>query len=573
MKLSIRRKMILFIGVPSTLIIIGAMVWILKFAELQARRAHEAEMAETAIAAASRFDEHIGRAGRVAESTARFVAFLPSLTDEQIYGILTGNVADNEHVFGAAMAFEPGTYKGEGVLFSPYVHRNPGGEGLAKMDINADVYDWYNDEQWKWWHLPKQSGKGEWIDPYFDEGAGNILMTTYSIPFKRDGIFGGVTTVDIDLGTLHGDIGAMIPEGSEFYIIGSEGQIVFSPTTAEIMGKSIFEILEAKGRSNMVGEVRRMIAGGNSEMTLDDVMGEGRQMYAYAPIPSPGWTLVTYMPEELALADFNWRKRILTASFLSAALMILGVTLLASGRLAKPIGVLRERVLRIADGESGVRLDDVRTGDEIEELAGAFGVMQARVADREAKLEIARETTLTELLESAPDAMMIADSAGRICRLNSQMTEIFGYDRGELIGMSVEQLMPERFREGHGGHMREYFKDPTARDMGAALELYGQRKDGTEFPLEIGLSPFHEPGGVMVVSAIRDITRRRASEDELRKLNQAVEQGSAMVFITDQDGSIEYVNRRFTEVTGYQPEEVIGQTPRILKSGFQTLDL
>ncbi|MGI9244587.1 MAG: PAS domain S-box protein, partial [Verrucomicrobiales bacterium] len=569
MKLSIRRKMILFIGVPSTLIIIGAMVWVLGFAEKQARRAHQAEMAETATMAAASFDEHLSRAARVADSTARFVGFLPDLKDEQIYGILNGNVDGNRRIFGAAMAFEPGSYKEGDSLFSPYVHRNPDGEGLAKMNIDAGVYDWYNDEEWTWWHLPKNSGEGEWTDPYFDEGAGQILMTTYATPFQRNGAFGGVTTVDIDLQTLHTDITEMIPHGHDFYILGGAGQIIFSPVASEIMGKSIFEILAAKGRSDLNDEVQRMISGGNDEMTLDDLMGDGRKMYAYAPIASPGWTLVTYMPEDHALADFNRRKRILTGSFLSAAMMILGVTLFASGRLSKPIHTLRERVLRIADGESGVRVDDVRTGDEIEELAGAFSIMQAKVADRESKLENARETTLTDLLESAPDAMMIADSEGKICRLNSQMMTIFGYPREELIGMSIEKLIPERFRAGHGAHMDGYFKNPTARQMGAARELSGLRKDGSEFPIEIGLSPFHEPEGVMVVSAIRDITKRRESEDELRKLNQAVEQGSAIVFITDHEGLIEYVNQRFIEVTGYQPDEVIGQTPRILKSGFQ----
>ena len=340
MKLSIRRKMILFIGVPSILIIISAMVWVLGFAERQARRAHQAEMAETATIVASNFDEHLGRAARVADSTARFVAFLPNLEDGQIYGLLSGNVEGNPRIFGAAMAFEPGSYKAEGVLFSPYVHRNPIGEGLAKMNIDADVYDWYNDEQWTWWHLPKASGRGEWTDPYFDEGAGQILMTTYATPFERNGAFGGVTTVDIDLQTLHHDISGMIPHGHEFYILGADGQIVFSPVASEIMGRSIFEILAAKGRSDLEGEVRRMISGGNDEVIIDDLMGAGRKMYAYAPIPSAGWTLVTYMPEDHALADFNFRKRILTGSFLSAALMILGVTLFASGRLARGLRFL-----------------------------------------------------------------------------------------------------------------------------------------------------------------------------------------------------------------------------------------
>jgi PAS domain S-box-containing protein len=195
-------------------------------------------------------------------------------------------------------------------------------------------------------------------------------------------------------------------------------------------------------------------------------------------------------------------------------------------------------------------------------------IMQANKA-----LEVARETTLTDLMESAPDAMIIADANGHIRRCNAQLSEIFGYGCDELLGMNVARLIPGQTRDRQGADITRYLEDPQARQTSAGLELFGARKDGTEFPIEVGLSPFSDPEGIMTVAAIRDITKRREAESELRKLNQAVEQGSAIVLITDTKGDIEYVNPRFAEVTGYTAEEAIGHNPRLLNSGSQDASL
>jgi PAS domain S-box-containing protein len=135
---------------------------------------------------------------------------------------------------------------------------------------------------------------------------------------------------------------------------------------------------------------------------------------------------------------------------------------------------------------------------------------------RDAKLMEAR---FRELLESTPDGIVMADQTGHIVLVNSQLEKLFGYQPGELRGKPVEMLLPAQFRQNHVGHRSHYFTAPRQRVMNADLDLTGLRKDGSEFPLEISLSPLRTDDGDFVLSAIRDISERRQFQRQLQEKN------------------------------------------------------
>jgi PAS domain S-box-containing protein len=157
--------------------------------------------------------------------------------------------------------------------------------------------------------------------------------------------------------------------------------------------------------------------------------------------------------------------------------------------------------------------------------------------------------------------MVMINQGGRIEMVNLQAERVFGYARAELIGQPVEILLPQRFREQHPALRQSYFATPQSRPMGIGRDLFARRKDGSEFPVEIGLNPIETDQGTMVLSAIVDISERKRSEERFRLVVEAAP--NAMVMI-NAHGEIEMVNAQAERVFGYERAELIGQPVEIL---------
>ena len=205
----------------------------------------------------------------------------------------------------------------------------------------------------------------------------------------------------------------------------------------------------------------------------------------------------------------------------------------------------------------GLRRDGTEFPAEISlsSIEAEDGVL-ATAAIRDITDRKSAEAKFRQLLESAPDAIVGVGRDGRIVLVNSQTEQLFGYPRDDLIGQPVEKLVPARYRDTHGGHRNGYFGDPRTRPMGQNLDLYGLRRDGTEFPAEISLSSIEAEDGVLATAAIRDITDRKSAEAKFRQL---LESAPDAIVGVGRDGRIVLVNSQTEQLFGYPRDDLIGQ--------------
>jgi PAS domain S-box-containing protein len=312
---------------------------------------------------------------------------------------------------------------------------------------------------------------------------------------------------------------------------------------------------------------------------------------SYKPlnIKDVAWAIVSEIDESEAFAYVYSLRDTIIWCFVILILFIIIIGLLFSRSLTQPLKCLTEDATQLAKGNLDIQIDTSRQ-DEIGELANNFSVMQKslrslineleeinrnlenKVAERTLELEQAN-ARVKSIVENAAEAIITIDTDQKIVLFNPAAEKMFGYNTAEVLGQPLTVLIPQQSRTIHEEEVHRFRREAvTARTMDTRRETAGLRKDGTGFPAEAGICKMELVGQTFFTAFLRDITERKQAEEALRKLSLAVEQSQVTVVITDPDGTIEYANPKFCQLTGYSVQEAIGQNPKILNAGIQPSD-
>ncbi|MDD4033620.1 MAG: SpoIIE family protein phosphatase, partial [Bacteroidales bacterium] len=287
--------------------------------------------------------------------------------------------------------------------FMAYYYREK--DSLVSLKYLGDEkYDYFTMD---WYQKPKELNHPEWSEPYYDEGAGNVIMSTYSVPLYRtvDGKkqFIGILTADISLGWLQKFVESIkIYQTGYGFVISKNGTIITHPLSEVIMNETIFSIADAQKSKQLSDIGNNMIRGEESfaELEYENIKTGKLSWIAYAPIPLNGWSIGMVFPVDELMADVNSLFTKVLMLGLGGGIIILIVIILISGSITKPLRSLSHASKTIAEGNFNVELPEIKTNDEMKELHDSFVYMQEKLAEYVVNLQetaSAREKIESEL--------------------------------------------------------------------------------------------------------------------------------------------------------------------------------
>ncbi len=485
------------------------------------------ELFQHATIRADHIDVRLRELATVAKITAGVVAASESMREADYYEILKRNVLDSRFIYGAAIALEPGVFQGR-KRFSPYVYRHNG--TLKSIDI-ANSYDYLAPDM-EWYAAPRARHHALWTEPYFDAGAGNIYMTTYSVPILRKGKLIGVATVDVDLSDMPAFSGFDRSEAPRLAIISSADRFIFHPE-ASLCGQPI-QAMRGFSPAQMQKLERALHHEHVGVFDLENSAGD--DLFAsFAPIAHAGWKLFVYVPQAEALAMVAAHAKMQLLLLTAALLLSLLGAILFTDRITKPLARLSDVAGALAEGRLDVEIRH-RGHDEVGQLAEAFRVMVQKLCAREAALQQLNdelearveartealkesEETLHRIFEGTPVPLVISRMEdGVVLRSNRAMKTFH-----QLSGDALETV---RTVDAYADPKQRVAVLRAFKDNGLVDQMEVQIKrlgTGEVRTCLISIHPVQAMGEMVFLVSMVDITERKQMEAALEQAKEAAD--------------------------------------------------
>jgi len=339
---------------------------------------------------------------RAVETPPRMVAMhLESkpITDDLLLPLMHDMVASTPAIFGAAAAFEPHAFDSAIRFHAPYFFHAEDGK-VAFTQLGSKAYNYF---LWDWYLIPKELDRPVWSEPYFDDGGGGILMSTYSHPFydrsagRRQ--FRGVVTADISLEELVAEIDKIsLYDTGYAFLISRSGAFLAHPDKERIMRESVFSVAADDNRPELRAIGREMIGGRSGHAAFTSIHTGRRSLLAYAPVPAAGWSVGVMIPENELFADIWSLNRMVLAIAAAGFTLLLLVVVAISRSITRPLKKLVGATGEIARGNLDVALPVMNTGDEVQVLTRSVDEM--RLALKEYIANITETSRAKERIES-----------------------------------------------------------------------------------------------------------------------------------------------------------------------------
>ncbi|MBI2470806.1 MAG: SpoIIE family protein phosphatase [Planctomycetes bacterium] len=316
----------------------------------------------------------------------------------ELLNLIRTVVKNNSEIYGSTISFEPYAFDKNALYFGPYFYKSNG--KIRFTYLGGESYRYFYLD---WYQIPKELNRAVWSEPYYDEGGGNIIMCTYSVPFYKTisgkKQFMGIVTADVSLNWLEEIVSSIrISRTGYGFLISRKGMMVTHPTSSLIMNETLFSIAETRNDARLREIGREMINGKSGFVPVEDIVSGKKCWLYYAPLPSSGWSLGVLFPQEELMADIVHLNHTVFLLGIIGTALLLGVIVFISRSITRPLRILARATTDIAKGNLDIEIPAIKSRDEVGRLGESFISMKRSL--KQYIKELTDTTSAKERIES-----------------------------------------------------------------------------------------------------------------------------------------------------------------------------